>query len=244
VRRFWLLVVALVAVGCGAAPENQVVVSTAASLHLAFREIEVAFEAANPGTDVVLNVAGSSSLRDQILEGAPVDAYASADMFNMNAVADAGLVDGSPQVFATNRMIIAVPTGNPGGVLGIADLAREDLLVGLCAEGVPCGDLARRVLAAVGVNAEIDTNESDVRALVTKIEAAELDAGLVYSSDVEAAGGSLSGIAIDDEDNVVTEYPIGALVGSPNPEGAAAFVEFVLSSRGRSILLDFGFGTP
>lgn len=236
--------VALVAVGCGAAPEDQVVVSAAASLHLAFREIEAAFEAANPGTDVVLNVAGSSSLRDQILEGAPVDVYASADMFNMNAVADAGLVDGSPQVFATNRMIIAVPTGNPGGVLGIADLAREDLLIGLCAEGVPCGDLARRVLAAAGVNAEIDTNESDVRALVTKIEAAELDAGLVYSSDVEAAGGSLSGIAIDDEDNVVTDYPIGALVGSPNPDGGAAFLQFVLSSSGRSILLDFGFGTP
>jgi molybdate transport system substrate-binding protein len=244
VRRSWLLVVAWAVVGCSPAPDSQVVVSTAASLNLAFREIEMAFEAANPGIDVVLNVAGSSSLRDQILEGAPVDAYASADAFNMSAIAAAGLVDGDPEVLATNRMIIAVPPGNPGGVLGLADFAREDLLIGLCAEGVPCGDLARRVLSVAGVTAAVDTNESDARALVTKIEASELDAGLVYSSDVEAAEGSLEGIAIDDAHNVVTECSIGVLAGAPNPDGGAAFLEFVLSAHGRSILLDFGFATP
>ncbi len=225
----------------GGAVEGTVVVFAAASLTDAFAEVESAFEAGHPGVDVVLNLAGSSALRVQILEGAPADVFASANETNMAQVVEAGQVDGAAKVFASNLLQIAVPAGNPAGVTGIDDLANPDLFIGVCTEGVPCGDLAREVLANAGVEASIDTNEPDVRALVTKIEAAELDAGIVYVTDVASSSGRVEGIAIADDVNVVATYPIAQLARSSNPTGAAAFVEFVLSEAGQAILRLFGF---
>lgn len=220
----------------------QVLVSAAASLTDVFGAIEAAFEEANPGIDVVLDLGPSSGLREQILEGAPVDVYASADEANMDQLVDAGAV-GLPQVFAYNQLQIAVPRDNPGGVTGLADFAREDLLVGLCAEVVPCGDLGRQSLAKAGVAPSIDTDEPDVRSLLTKIAAGELDAGIVYVTDVIAAEGVV-GIDIPSEHNVVAVYPIAVLVDAPNPRAAETFVSFVMSEEGKSILSSFGFGAP
>jgi molybdate transport system substrate-binding protein len=228
----------------GAGPSGSVLVFAAASLTDAFADIEAAFEAAEPGVDVVVNLAGSSSLREQILEGAPADVFASANQANMDAVVDAGMASGEPRVFAVNSLQIAVPAGNPAGVTGLADLARPDLLVGLCAEGVPCGDFGRRALAAAGVTPAPDTEEPDVRALLTKIEAGELDAGIVYVTDVRSASGGVEGIDIPDDVNVAADYPIVALAEAPNPEGAEAFVHFVLSGAGRSLLDQRGFSSP
>lgn len=224
--------------------EGTVLVFAAASLADAFAEVEAAFEAAYPGTDVQLNLAGSSALREQILEGAPAAVFASANQSNMDAVAEAGEVAGDVRVFARNRLQIAVPAGNAAGVTGLADFANGDLLIGLCTEGVPCGDLARDALEKAAVDAAIDTNESDVRALLTKIGADELDAGLVYRTDVTSAGDLVEGIRIPDEFNVEAAYPIAELVGSPNPDGGAAFVEFVLSDEGQEILTSHGFDEP
>ncbi|MEX1279606.1 MAG: molybdate ABC transporter substrate-binding protein [Acidimicrobiia bacterium] len=224
--------------------EDEILVSAAASLTDAFGEVARAFEAANPGTDVVLNLAGSSALREQILEGAPADVFASANRSNMDGLVDADAVTGEPRIFARNRMQIAVPAGNPAGVEGLDDLGDDALLIGLCAEEVPCGGFGREVLANAGVDPAVDTDEPDVRSLLTKLELGELDAGLTYVTDVVSAGGGVEGIEIPDDVNVVADYPIAVLAGAPNPDGAAAFVEFVLSGEGAEILRGFGFDTP
>lgn len=230
--------------GDGAGLDGTVLVFAAASLTDAFAEVETAFEDEYPDVDLQLNLAGSSSLREQIVEGAPADVFASANKSNMDQVIDAGEVDGDARVFVENLLQIAVPAGNPADVGALDDFARQDLLIGLCAEGVPCGDFAREALANAGVEASIDTNEPDVRALLTKIGADELDAGIVYVTDVLAAGDLVEGIDIPQEANIVASYPIAPLAGAPNPEAAEAFVEFVLSGEGRSILESFGFAAP
>jgi molybdate transport system substrate-binding protein len=224
--------------------QSTVLVSAAASLTDAFAEIKVAFEAATPGEAVSLNLGGSSSLREQILGGAPVDVFASANASNMDQLVAAGLVAGQPQVFARNRLEIAVPPGNPARITGLEDFARPELLLGLCAEGVPCGDFARQALEKAGVIPEIDTNEPDVRALLTKVEAGELDAGITYVTDVSSTQGRIQGIDIPDDSNVVAKYPIAALVHAPNPQGAREFVDFVLSAQGQAILARYGFAAP
>lgn len=240
-----VLVGALAVGACGGEGDrNEVLVSAAASLGDAFAEIAEAFEAANPGVHVSLNVAGSIILRDQILEGAPVDVFAPADLATMDVLHTAAAIAGEPSVFAQNRLQIAVPAGNPAGITGLGDFADEALLIGLCADGVPCGVFARQALSAAGVDASIDTNEASVRALLLKIEAGELDAGITYVTDVLAGGEAVDGVEIPPDVNVVADYPIAVLADAPHPEAAAAFVAFVRSDTGRAILAEHGFETP
>jgi molybdate transport system substrate-binding protein len=221
-----------------------VLVSAAASLTDAFAEIEAAFEAIHPGVDVVLNLGGSSSLRTQILEGAPVDVFASADASVMDQVLGASLVSGAPRVFARNRLQIAVPAGNPAGIRGLGDFADPRLRLGLCAETVPCGGFAREALERAGVVPALDTEEPDVRALLTKIELGELDAGITYRTDVASAQDAVEGIDLPPEADVTAEYTIACLRYAPNPDAADAFVRFVLSEDGRAILVGNGFILP
>ena len=237
-------VLGMVVACSGSSVEGELLVSAAASLTDAFAEVEAAFEEANPDVDVLLNLGSSSALREQILEGAPADVFASANTSNMDQVAEAGELAGDAEIFVTNSLQIAVPTGNPAEVTGLEDFAREDLLIGLCAEDVPCGDFGRQALENAGVIPSIDTNEPDVRALLTKIEAGELDAGITYVTDVLSASGTVEGVDIPAEVNVVAEYPIATLTGAPNPDAAAAWVEFVLSEEGQAILTSYGFTSP
>lgn len=223
--------------------DTELLVSAAASLTDAFEDIAVTFEEEHPGVDILFNFAASSTLREQILQGAPGDVFASANMANMDPIVAAGENEVSPEVFATNRLAIAVPAGNPAGITGLEDFADEGLFIGLCAEGVPCGDFAREVLVNAGVTPSIDTNEGDVRALFTKIEAGELDAGITYVTDIEFAEG-VEGIEIFEEVNVVAEYPIVVLTGANDPMVARAFVELVMSPEGQSVLVEHGFGAP
>jgi molybdate transport system substrate-binding protein len=249
-----VLVISLVVAACdgsavdsttapSAALVGELLVSAAASLTDAFAEVEAAFEAANPGVDVVLNLGASSGLREQILEGAPADVFASANTSNMDQVVEAGEAS-DPAIFVTNLLQIAVPAGNPAGITGLEDFAREELLIGLCAEDVPCGQFALEALANAGVTPSIDTNEPDVRALLTKVEAGELDAGITYVTDVLSTGGTVGGVDIPEDDNVIAAYPIVALTNAPNPAAAAAFVDFVLSAGGQEILARYGFVAP
>lgn len=223
---------------------EKLLVSAGSSLTEAFHDIERAFEADHPGVDVVLNLSGSPALREQILEGAPADVYASADLPNMQQVVEAGAVMGEARIFARNRLQIAVPSGNPAGITGLADFSNPQLLIGLCAEGVPCGDFARRALAAAGVTPAVDTNEIDVRALLAKIAAGELDAGITYVTDVASTDGAVQGIDIPEPYNVVADYPIATLANAPHRQTAAAFVDFVLSAEGQAILAAHGFAPP
>ena len=216
--------------------------SAASSLTDALADIEEQFEAVNPEVDVLLNIGGSSLLREQILEGAPIDVFASANPVVMQTILDAELTD-EATTFAGNRATIGVPNGNPARVVGIEDFANEALLIGLCAETVPCGSLAREILAAAGVDAAIDTSEPGVRSLLTKLGAGELDAGIVYVTDIIASRDVIR-IEITDTLGPVTDYQIAVLADAPNPAPATDFVTFVLSTEGRSILTAHGFTAP
>ena len=218
-------------------------VFAAASLTDVFTDLGKRFEADRPGLDVQFNFAGSSALATQVTQGAPADVFASANEAQMAVVADAGLAD-DPQVFAANVLQIAVPAGNPAGITGLADLGREELTIAVCAPQVPCGAAAEDVLAAAGVAAAPDTLEEDVRAALTKVELGEVDAALVYTTDVTAAGDAVEGIDVPEAEQVVNEYPIAALADAPNPEAAAAFVELVRSEEGQQALADAGFRVP
>jgi len=238
-------ILALATSGCGdSGSDHELLVSAAASLTDAFAAVADVFEQANPGVDVVLNLAGSSTLREQIVEGSPTDVFASANLSTMQQVVEAGVTSGPPRIFAENRLQIAVPAGNSGGLVGLDDLADEELLVGLCAEGVPCGDLARTVLVEAGVDVSVDTNEPDVRSLLSKIEAGELDVGITYVTDVISTDGAVEGLDIPEELNVVAAYPIVALEGAGDADLAEAFIEFVLSSDGQEVIGEFGFSSP
>ena len=223
--------------------EGDITVFAAASLTDAFTELGTTFESENPDASVEFNFGASSALREQILAGAPADVFASANTSNMDQVVDGGAAS-DPEDFVTNLLEIAVPAGNEAGVTGLDDFANPDLLIGLCAEEVPCGEFGREALANAGVTPSIDTNEPDVRSLLTKVEAGDLDAGIVYVTDVLAAGDAVEGIDIPADDNVVATYPIAALTDAANAEVADAFVEFVLSDEGQQILDSYGFDAP
>ncbi|WP_420612477.1 molybdate ABC transporter substrate-binding protein [Candidatus Spongiisocius sp.] len=238
-----LLLVSCAGAGTRGSGRVELLVAAASSLTDAFRDIEAAFEEAHPGIDVVLNLGGSSLLREQILARAPVDAFAPANMAIMEEARAAGLVSGSARVFARNTMAIAVPVGNPGGVTGLDDLARPELLVGLCAETVPCGRFTRQILLKAGVTARPDTEEPNVRALLTKVEQGELDTGIVYATDVRGENGVVA-IAIPEDYNVTTDYPIAIMSATSHPEAATAFVAYVLSDEGRALLGRHGFQLP
>jgi molybdate transport system substrate-binding protein len=220
---------------------SDITVFAAASLTEAFTELGKAFEADHPDAHVTFNFAASSALREQILAGAPADVFASANQSNVDQVISGGAASTS-EVFATNLLEIAVPDGNPAGIIGLADFAKADLLIGLCAEEVPCGQFGRQALQKAGVTPSIDTNAPDVRALLTQVESGDLDAGIVYVTDVQAAGDAIDAIEIPADQNVRADYPIAELTKSANAAGAAAFVEFVESDAGQAILANYGFG--
>ena len=221
--------------------DGTITVFAAASLTDAFHEAADAFEEVNGDVTVDLNHAGSAGLREQILAGAPADVFAAADMSNMNRLAEAGELEGEAVVMARNSLQIVVPAGNPGVVDGVDDFEDADLLIGLCAAEVPCGDLGREVLDDAGVAPAPDTEEPDVRSLLTKVASGDLDAGIVYLTDVVAAGDDVEGIDVPTDVNVVAEYPVAALAGAGEPEVAAAFVAFLLSEDGQAILASHGF---
>lgn len=242
-----LLVLLVPLAGCagGRGPATaELVVSAAASLGPALEQVEAAFEAAEPGVDVVVNLGASSTLREQVLAGAPADVLLTADVANARAVADAGLAAGEPVVFATNRLALVVPPGNPGGVTGLADLADPDLLVGLCAPAVPCGAYARELLDAAGVAPSLDTEEPDVRALVTKVAAGELDVGVVYATDVVAAAGAVEEVALPDAPAVRVDLALVVLADATDPDLAERFVASLRDGVGAAALRDAGFGAP
>jgi molybdate transport system substrate-binding protein len=229
--------------GVSSSVSGTVAVFAAASLGDVFAAIEEEFTAANPDVTVVVNYGGSSGLAEQIVQGAPADVFAAASPATMSTVTDAGLAS-EPAVFASNTLELVVPAGNPGGVDGLADLERPELAVALCAVEVPCGAASAKALVAAGLAASVDTYEQDVKAVLTKVELGEVDAGLVYRTDVLAAGDAVEGIRFAESDSAVTDYPIAAITDSPNPRAATAFVAFVLSARGQALLAEAGFGAP
>lgn len=225
------------------ATPTTVTVFAAASLTRVFDTLAEAFEARHPGADVVLSSGGSGALAQQIVAGAPADVFASAAEDPMQTVVDAGLAE-SPTVFATNTLQLVVPTGNPADVSGLDDLARPGLRVALCDVSVPCGAATADLLAHAGVAAAPDTLEADVTSVVTKVVLGEVDAAIVYRTDVIAAGDAVEGIDVPGGASVVNRYPIAVISDAANPDVAAAFVAFVTGADGRFELEAAGFGAP
>jgi molybdate transport system substrate-binding protein len=223
---------------------GDITVFAAASLTESFTQLGKDFESAHPGVKVTFNFAGSSALAQQINEGAPADVFASAAPKNMTDVTGAGAITDDPVTFVTNTLEIAVPAGNPAKVTGLADFAKADLKIALCAEQVPCGAAAKKVFDAAGITPAPDTLEQDVKAVLSKVSLGEVDAALVYKTDVKAAGDKVEGIEFPESGKAVNEYPIAACAKAPNADGAKAFVDYVLSDKGRAVLTEAGFGAP
>ena len=215
-------------------------VFAAASLTSAFGKIGQDFQAAHPGTTVIFNFGASSALAQQIVAGAPADVFAAASPATMKTVSDAGDAT-DPQVFVRNRLEIAVPPDNPGRVTGLADFAKPELTIALCAAEVPCGAAATKVFTATGIAAAPDTLEQDVKAALSKVQLGEVDAALVYRTDVLAAGDEVEGIDFPEAGQAINDYPLAALAQAPHAAAAKAFVAYVLSSEGQQVLADAGF---
>ncbi len=218
-------------------------VLAAASLTESFTTLGRQFEAAHPGVKVTLSFAASSALATQITSGAPADVFASASTKTMDAVVAAGAA-ADPKTFATNAMEIAVPPGNPGKVTGVDSLTGAAVKTALCQPQVPCGSTAEKVFANAKVTVTPVTLEPDVKSVLSKVQLGEVDAGVVYVTDVLAAGDKVKGVEIPADVNAATSYPIAALTRSANAATAAAFVEYVLSPAGASVLTAAGFRQP
>ncbi len=225
-----------------------IVVSAASSLTEAFEELAAVFEAANEGVRVDLNLAGSSTLSAQIVQGAPVAVFASANEVQMSVVAGAGLVEGEPHVFARNRLVVIAPPGSP--VESVQDLADPGVTVVLAGPEVPVGAYARDALARLdaaygdgfetSVLANVVSEEPNVRLVAAKVALGEADAAIVYATDAQAFGG-LRTFRIEDEHNVVARYPIAVLAETRHPELARAFVDLASSPEGQALFARYGF---
>jgi molybdate transport system substrate-binding protein len=224
--------------------KGTVTVLAAASLTEVYGDLATQFEKLHPNVTITQSFGGSSALAAQIVQGAPADLFATANEATMKTVSDAGLTDETPIVYATNVLTLVVPPSNPAGVKTIADLAKPAVKVALCDKTVPCGSAATTLLAAEGLKVTPVTLETDVKAVLTKVELDEVDAGLVYVTDAETAGDKVTQIPVADAANVINRYPIALVKGSKNRAAATAFEQFILSKTGLAALKKAGFGTP
>ena len=233
-------VLAWLVTGCGGGGETTVTVYAAASLSEAFEDLAAEYEAANPDVDVKLNFAGSARLAAQISAGARADVFASANSATMSRVAAEGRTTTPPVLFVRNRLALVVPINNPGNVTELADLSDDSLVLAMCAPEVPCGALARAVLNDAGVDAGADTEETSVRAVLTKVVLGEADAGLVYATDVAAGGNVVASVPLGPQIRF-NDYPVAAV---SERAVAADFVDFLLGPDGQGILRSHGFQSP
>ena len=230
-------------VSASASLTGSVTVFAASSLKEAFTTIGKHFEAANPGMKVTFSFGASSTLATQITSGAPADVFASASPKNMQQVVTAGYAS-NPVNFVKNVMEIAVPPSDPAHVASVSDLAKSSVKVALCQPQVPCGATAAMVFKNAKITVKPVTLQPDVKSVLTQVELGNVDAGMVYVTDVHAAGAKVRGVVIPAGVNASTEYPIAALSKSGNSAAAQAFVAYVLSPAGQSMLAADQFEKP
>jgi molybdate transport system substrate-binding protein len=228
----------------------------AASLSESFTEIGTQFQQAHSNVTVKYNFAGTPTLLQQLTNGASADVFASADLANMQKASDAGLV-GSAQVFAKNRLVVIIPVSNPGGISSLKDLAKKGIKIDIANSSVPAGKYSRQALdnmakspdygsayeQAVLVN--IVSQEDNVKAVVTKVQLGEVDAGFVYRTDVTTAVSTkVTVIDIPDPFNVIAQYPIAVIKNIAYAPEAQQFVQYVLSAEGQAVLAKYHFIGP
>ncbi len=230
--------------GSEPASGSTIVVFAAASLKAAFTEIGERYRAANPGLGVEFSFAGSADLVSQLTQGAPADVFASADTTNMDKAAAAGLLSGPAVNFAANTLEIVVAHGNPKMITSLQDLTRSGLTVVTCAPQVPCGSATRKVEQAAGVTLNPVSEETQVSDVLNKVVTGQADAGLVYLTDVLAAGDKVTGVPFPASAAAVNRYPVAVLKDSRNSEAARKFVDVVIGDAGQKILAANGFAKP
>ncbi len=252
-RRISLLVsaAALVVAACGSSPgsgaaspsalSGNISVFAAASLTDSFNALGRAFQQKNSGVTMKFNYAGTPTLVTQIEQGAQADVFASADTTNMDKLKADGFTSGTPTVFAHNQLEIVVAPGNPNCNTSLADLPRPGVIYISEGPTVPAGKYSLQALQKAGVTVTPKSLETDVKSVISKIELGEADAGIVYTTDVRAAGSKVTGVPISDQYNVVATYPIVSVKGTPVRSVADAFIGFVVSASGQSMLGSFGF---
>jgi molybdate transport system substrate-binding protein len=227
----------------GSSAGGAITVLAAASLTEVFNQIGKDFEAKNPGSKVIFSFGSSATLATQIVQGAPADVFAAASPATMQTVAAAGAAT-TPKDFVSNTLEIAVPKGNPHKITGLQDFGDQSKRIALCAPQVPCGAAAVKVFAAAKITPKPDTLEQDVKATLHKVASDEVDAALVYKTDVIAADHQVDGMEFPEAQDAINTYPIATLQDSKNPALAQAFVDYVFSSDGQAVLAKAGFAQP
>src|SRR5581483_4455811 len=240
----FLAVALLIAAGCSSrsSAKGDITVFAAASLTEAFDDAAGRIATRDPQLHITYDFAGSSTLVQQVEQGAPADVIATADDTTMQQLVDAGLVE-QLRIFAKNKLMIIVAAGNPKHITSLRDLARSDLTVVLCDPAVPAGRYALQALQKADTTITPKSLETDVKVAVNRVTAGEADASVVYATDVAAAGSKASGIEIPPQQNVETDYPIAIVKSTTHHDAAAAFVHEVAEGLGRAALNDHGFKT-
>lgn len=239
-------VLALALTACGDDDDSgsggtELTVLAASSLTNAFDELERTYEDQNPDVDVRLSYDSSSILAEQVTSGAPADVLATADTITMQGVVDAGDVEGEPEVFVQNTLVIVTPPDNPGGIQDVTDL--PDAAVAVCVPEAPCGNATQELMGLNNIDLQPATEDDNVSSVLTKVTSGEVDAGLVYVTDAQAAGDDVHTVQIPHSNEVINDYPIAVIAGSDNSEAAQAWVDLVLSQQGQDVLAEYGFRT-
>ena len=227
----------------GGGESTTLTVFAAASLTDTYEKLADLFAQQHDGVDVQLSFAGSSDLVTQIQEGAPADVIATADQRTMETLVGANALAADPQVFVSNTLVIAVPTGNPEGIEALASLQDAELDVVVCAPQVPCGAATEAVEEAGGVTFTPISEEPAVTDVLGKVANGQADAGLVYRTDA-AGSPNVDAIEFDESADAVNLYPIAPVRDTPHADLAQEFVGFILSDDARPVFDDAGFAAP
>jgi molybdate transport system substrate-binding protein len=232
-----------------------ITVFAAASLDRPFTIMGEAWAAQHPGSTLTFSFDASSSLRTQIEQGAPVDVFASADVMNPQALIDECLAPAPIRVFASNHLVIVVPTANPAGIASPIDLAKPGVRIVAAGDDVPITRYAEQVIAnlaaqpdaapgyADAVHANIVSREDNVGHVLAKVELGEGDAGIVYVSDATAAAG-VTPIDIPAEANVLARYGAVEVASTSQPSTSTAFLGYLTGPEAQAILAQYGFLPP
>ncbi len=243
------MLLAATAVSCSSAPATPttatapasriITVLAAASLTEPVNTLAKAFEQAHPGSTVRVSYGSSTSLVQQVVQGAPADIIALAGADAVAQLPTAMTAAHPPITFAENALEIATPASNPAHVSGLADLARPDVKLVLCVAAAPCGKAADTALTSAGVTAHIVSREIDAKATLAKLRLGEADAGLIYHSDVVSAKGAVTGIPLPSPYAVSVTYALVQLTDNP---GVADLTQALTDATAKATYRSAGFG--
>jgi molybdate transport system substrate-binding protein len=239
-KRLTPVVLALVALATSAgataagSQSGSLTIYAAASLTDAFR----AFDAAPK-----YSFAGSNTLETQIRNGAPADLFASAAPLNTQRLYKQGLVQ-KPVTFTSNRLVVIVPKANSAGITSIYDLKRKPVKLVVAGAAVPVGAYTRAVLRKMGLSSvlsKVVSQETDVRAVTSKVALGQADAGFVYVTDARAVADRVKVVRIPAWAQPRVRYEIAVVSSSTRKAAAQAWIKALLSARGQGALKEYGF---